>query len=77
MDMLKFITFNAIESGGNVTGNVVQCSMPCDVINNYSVIEQCKQSTVPDSPFRIEFPSTWFLVELSCPRYEKHFVSAH
>ena len=44
--------------------------MRCDVINN-NVIKQCQQSTVPDSPFRIKFPSTGVLVGFSCPRYEK------
>ena len=43
--------------------------MRCDVINN-NVIKQCQQSTVPDSPFRIKFPSTGVLMGLSCPRYE-------
>ena len=44
--------------------------MHCDIINN-NVIKQCQQSTVPDSPFQIEFPSTGVLVGFSCPRYEK------
>ena len=45
--------------------------MRCDVINN-NVIKQCQQSAVPDSPFRIKFPSTGVLVGFSCPRYEKY-----
>ena len=43
--------------------------MRCDVISN-NVIKQCQQSTVSDSPFRIEFPSTGVLVGFSSPRYK-------
>ena len=47
-----------------------KCGMCCDVINN-NVNKKCQQSTVPNSPFRIEFSSTGVLVGFSRPRYEK------
>ena len=61
------MTFNAIESSGDVVDNAC---MGCDVINS-NVINQYQQSKFPDSPSRIEFPSTAFLLGFPCPMYEK------